>query len=72
MSIHLCVLVHGMWGNPLHLAELDRILRETHDAESEDGTLLHVLLASTNRWATLSEDGILFLTKQRRQNIRWP
>lgn len=46
--IHLLVLIHGMWGNPGHLAELARIARETHSTAS-DGTKLHVLLAEANR-----------------------
>jgi hypothetical protein len=41
---HLLVLVHGMWGNPGHLAELYRIILETHT-----DPLLHVLLAETNK-----------------------
>lgn len=48
--IHLLVLIHGMWGNPGHLAELARIARETHSTAS-DGTKLHVLLAEA-----ISED----------------
>ncbi|KAF5316535.1 hypothetical protein D9619_006440 [Psilocybe cf. subviscida] len=46
-NIHLLVLIHGMWGNPRHVAELARVARETHAKESEDGTLLHVLLVET-------------------------
>jgi hypothetical protein len=34
-----------MWGNPKHLAELDRIIRETKSEDVE----LDVLLAETNR-----------------------
>ncbi|KAJ7091355.1 DUF676-domain-containing protein [Mycena belliarum] len=44
-SVHLLVLVHGMWGNPGHLAELDRVIKETIPD-------LHVLRAETNQ-----EDG---------------
>ncbi|EIW79386.1 DUF676-domain-containing protein [Coniophora puteana RWD-64-598 SS2] len=48
-NIHLLVLVHGMWGNPRHLAELDRIIREVKgDVETED-TKLAVLVAETNK-----------------------
>ncbi|KAJ7155405.1 DUF676-domain-containing protein [Mycena crocata] len=43
--VHLLVLVHGMWGNPGHLAELNRIVNETHPD-------VHVLRAETNQ-----EDG---------------
>lgn len=50
MSIHLLVLVHGMWGNPGHLAEMNRIIQETKGAgPSDDGTELEVLLAEANR-----------------------
>jgi hypothetical protein len=48
-SIHLLVLIHGMWGNPGHLAELHRIAQDTHSLPSEDGTKLEILLAETNR-----------------------
>ena len=48
-SIHLLVLIHGMWGNPGHLAELYRIAQDTHSLPSEDGTKLEILLAETNR-----------------------
>ncbi|KAJ6591588.1 DUF676-domain-containing protein [Mycena vulgaris] len=40
--VHLLVLVHGMWGNPGHLAELNRVVKETIPA-------LHVLRAETNQ-----------------------
>ena len=29
--VHLLVLLHGMWGNPGHLAEMARIIRETKE-----------------------------------------
>ncbi|KAJ7504406.1 DUF676-domain-containing protein [Mycena galericulata] len=45
--VHLLVLVHGMWGNPGHLAELNRVFQESHPDPS-----LHVLRAETNK-----EDG---------------
>jgi hypothetical protein len=47
-SIHLLVLIHGMWGNPGHLAELARVIRETYNTLSPDGVQLQVLLAETN------------------------
>jgi len=47
-SVHLLVLVHGMWGNPGHLAELNRIILETQSTVSKSPSL-HVLLAETNR-----------------------
>lgn len=49
IPVHLLVLVHGMWGNPGHLAEMARIIRETKEEVGPDGTKLHVLLAETNR-----------------------
>jgi hypothetical protein len=47
--VHLLVLIHGMWGNPSHLAELARIARETHSSPSTDGTRLHLLVAETTQ-----------------------
>ncbi|KAK7012219.1 DUF676-domain-containing protein [Favolaschia claudopus] len=47
MSTHILVLLHGMWGSPVHLAELHRIVRETIPDPA-----LHILLAETNK-----EDG---------------
>ncbi|KAF8892305.1 putative serine esterase-domain-containing protein [Infundibulicybe gibba] len=46
-TVHLLVLIHGMWGNPGHLSELARIVRETHGTTT-DGTQLRVLLAEAN------------------------
>ncbi len=52
-SVHLLVLIHGMWGNPSHLAELLRIMTETRcQADSHKGPggeSLHILVAETNR-----------------------
>ncbi|KAG6837171.1 hypothetical protein H0H93_013761 [Arthromyces matolae] len=47
MSIHLLVLIHGMWGNPGHLSELKRIITDTYEGSS-DGVQLEVLVAETN------------------------
>jgi hypothetical protein len=48
---HLLVLIHGMWGNPEHLAELHRIIKEVKGevvkAENNE-TRLEVLVAETN------------------------
>ncbi|KAJ3713816.1 putative serine esterase-domain-containing protein [Lentinula raphanica] len=41
-SVHLLVLVHGMWGNTSHLSEMERIVKEMRPE-------LHVLLAETNQ-----------------------
>jgi hypothetical protein len=56
-TIHLLVLIHGMWGNPGHLAECSRIIRETYPAPSKDGVELEVLIAETNK-AESTYDGI--------------
>jgi hypothetical protein len=48
MSVHLLVLVHGMWGNPNHLSELARIVKETHEKREHDDAELQVLVAKTN------------------------
>lgn len=48
-NIHLLVLIHGMWGNPAHIAELERIARETYSDAESDGTVLHVLKAESIR-----------------------
>jgi len=48
-NIHLLVIIHGMWGNPGHIAELARVARETHSVASSDGTVLHVLKSESIR-----------------------
>ncbi|KAJ7915876.1 DUF676-domain-containing protein [Mycena leptocephala] len=53
MVAHLLVLVHGMRGNPAHLAELYRIVKDTYLDNA-----LHVLLAETNKGNTGTFDGI--------------
>lgn len=51
--VHLLVLIHGMWGNPVHLSEMRRVMEERRgQAESEKGPggeQLHVLVAETNK-----------------------
>ncbi|KAI9735425.1 MAG: hypothetical protein M1818_006431 [Claussenomyces sp. TS43310] len=49
---HLCVLVHGLWGNPAHLTNVAKVLREKH---SEDK--LHILVAKNNS-GSFTYDGI--------------
>ncbi|KAL8959815.1 MAG: hypothetical protein Q9193_003383, partial [Seirophora villosa] len=49
---HLCVLVHGLWGNPSHLAYLAEALREKHSAEQ-----LNILVAKSNS-GSYTYDGI--------------
>ncbi|KAI0825686.1 putative serine esterase-domain-containing protein [Irpex lacteus] len=58
--IHLLVLLHGMWGNPTHLAEMNRIYSETRGKEDSigpNGERLHILLAQANKEAG-TYDGI--------------
>ncbi|GLI73101.1 hypothetical protein PoHVEF18_001311 [Penicillium ochrochloron] len=40
---HLCVLVHGLWGNPSHLDYVASALRERHDEDT-----VHILCAKNN------------------------
>ncbi|KAF1962206.1 lipid particle protein [Byssothecium circinans] len=49
---HLCVLVHGLWGNPEHLKFLSTSLREKH---AEDK--LHILVVKRNA-GSFTYDGI--------------
>ncbi len=58
--VHLLVLIHGMWGNPSHLASMHRIIEQTRvhqSLENPDGTELHVMLAEANQ-AESTYDGI--------------
>lgn len=53
IDVHLLVLVHGMWGNPGHLAEMKRILWETKgpggSGRKETDMELELLVAHSNR-----------------------
>lgn len=49
---HLCVLVHGLWGNPDHLKFLSTSLRERHPEGK-----LHILVAKRNT-GSFTYDGI--------------
>ncbi|KAL8687398.1 MAG: hypothetical protein Q9218_006415 [Villophora microphyllina] len=49
---HLCVLVHGLWGNPNHLEYLAKALREKHPEDK-----LNILVAKSNS-GTYTYDGI--------------
>ncbi|KAJ9662806.1 hypothetical protein H2201_005887 [Coniosporium apollinis] len=49
---HLCVLVHGLWGNPSHLKYLATALRENHPEDK-----LHILVAKRNS-GSFTYDGI--------------
>ncbi|OBT94036.1 hypothetical protein VE01_07128 [Pseudogymnoascus verrucosus] len=52
MADHLCVLVHGLWGNPNHLKNVAKVLREKY---SEDE--LHILVSKRNS-GSFTYDGI--------------
>ncbi|TFK21122.1 DUF676-domain-containing protein [Coprinopsis marcescibilis] len=56
-TVHLLVLVHGMWGHPGNLSELKRIAGETYSAALKDGSRLEILVPETNRDAS-TYDGI--------------
>jgi hypothetical protein len=48
-DVHLLVLIHGMWGNPSHLAHMNKIFQEVK-GQVEDGDIkLEVLVAETNK-----------------------
>ncbi|KAF1829625.1 lipase/serine esteras-like protein [Decorospora gaudefroyi] len=49
---HLCVLVHGLWGNPEHLKYVSATLRDTFPQDK-----LHVLVAKRNA-GSFTYDGI--------------
>ncbi|KAH7407426.1 putative serine esterase-domain-containing protein [Cadophora sp. MPI-SDFR-AT-0126] len=49
---HLCVLVHGLWGNPNHLKVMAQSLRAKHPEEN-----LHILVAKRNS-GSFTYDGI--------------
>ncbi|KNG45798.1 lipase/serine esteras-like protein [Stemphylium lycopersici] len=49
---HLCVLVHGLWGNPEHLKYVSTTLSERYPADK-----LHVLVATRNA-GSFTYDGI--------------
>ncbi|KAJ1326230.1 putative serine esterase (DUF676) [Microdochium nivale] len=49
---HLCVLVHGLWGNPTHMVSVAKALRKHHPADK-----LHLLLVKRNQ-GSFTYDGI--------------
>ncbi|KAH7358029.1 putative serine esterase-domain-containing protein [Plectosphaerella cucumerina] len=49
---HLCVLVHGLWGNPNHMANIAKSLRAQHGADK-----VHILVAKRNS-GSFTYDGI--------------
>lgn len=56
VSTHLVVLIHGAWGNPIHLQQLRNALTQTHQAEIDDKSL--ELLLPKNNSGNLTYDGI--------------
>lgn len=52
-TVHLLVLVHGMWGNPSHLNSLHKAIKEHYSepdcAKGPNGEQLEILLAETNQ-----------------------
>ncbi|KAE8450734.1 hypothetical protein EG329_005647 [Mollisiaceae sp. DMI_Dod_QoI] len=49
---HLCVLVHGLWGNPAHLEVMAKSLRAKHPEQT-----LHILVAKRNS-GSFTYDGV--------------
>ncbi|KAK3325882.1 putative serine esterase-domain-containing protein [Apodospora peruviana] len=49
---HLCVLVHGLWGNPNHMASVARTLRAQHPRDK-----LYILVAKRNS-GSFTYDGV--------------
>ncbi|KFY17002.1 hypothetical protein V492_00967 [Pseudogymnoascus sp. VKM F-4246] len=52
MADHLCVLVHGLWGNPAHLKNVAKVLRDKYREDE-----LHLLVAKRNS-GSFTYDGI--------------
>ncbi|KAI9369822.1 putative serine esterase-domain-containing protein [Aspergillus egyptiacus] len=52
MASHLCVIVHGLWGNPDHMNAIVKALRSAHPEER-----LHILVTKRNS-GNLTYDGI--------------
>lgn len=47
-AVHLCVILHGLWGSPAHVAYLkDSLLRQA-DSTQSDGTKLVVFVSAAN------------------------
>ncbi|ESK95395.1 lipid particle protein [Moniliophthora roreri MCA 2997] len=44
--VHLLLLIHGMWGHPGHVAQMEHFIRERHDAD--DGQELVLFVSRTN------------------------
>ncbi|KAL5350038.1 hypothetical protein ACLOAV_005075 [Pseudogymnoascus australis] len=52
MADHLCVLVHGLWGNPNHLKNVAKVLRGKYPEDE-----LHILVSKRNS-GSFTYDGI--------------
>ena len=56
-NVHLLVLVHGMWGNPGHLASMQQVYDEVRGVTNPDadagpaGEHLHIIVPETNKEA---------------------
>lgn len=48
-DVHLLVLIHGMWGNPSHLAHVNKIILEVKGGVEDGDVELEVLVAETNK-----------------------
>jgi len=48
-DVHLLVLIHGMWGNPSHLAHANKIMRDVKGEVEDNGVKLEILVAETNK-----------------------
>lgn len=48
-SVHLLVLVHGLWGSVEHLAALAEVIKETHSKSGTSDVELDVLVAEGNQ-----------------------
>ena len=73
-DIHLLVLIHGMWGNPIHLAHMDKIIREVKGTTKNtvsDGPELAVLVAKMNSNGS-TYDGIDWGGERVAQEVRDP
>ncbi|KAL4065872.1 DUF676-domain-containing protein [Scleroderma citrinum] len=48
-NVHLLVLIHGMWGNPSHLACMREVIQEVKGNMCSEQTEFAILVAETNR-----------------------
>jgi len=72
--VHLLVLVHGMWGNPSHLSELDRVMKQAHAEpliDDPDNVTLRTLVAKTNKDES-TYDGVDWGGERVTEEVRCP